>query len=784
MSRIIASVLCLTSLLTLAVSRAAADVPEALYIFPAGGQRGTTVDARIGGCNLHDSCPLHFDATDVQAPATIQRRETVWFEGPIVPLPESQKAEDYPNDYAAKLTIAPQAATGARWWRLSTSQGVTASKKFVIGDLPEIVEQEIDGTPLPVAVTTRVTINGRIFPREDIDVWTFRGRKGRTIRCEVEAARLGSPLDSQLEISDATGRRLAVSSDHNGPDSFLLFTPPADGEYHVRIFDAAYGGLQTYVYRLTLSEQPHITSLYPLGAKRGTKVKLELGGLRIPAAPQWPAIPQSAAADYVTNFQIGQESTNDVRLETGDLDELLEAEPNDSADRAVAISPAVIANGRIQRPGDADFWAIDAVQNEPVTIDLRANRLGSPLDSVLSIIAAAGTDVTANDDLSPTESDSRLRFVPPGTGRYYLRITDRSSHRGGPEFAYRLQVTSGGGPDFAITLPSDALSVDRGGSAKMRLNLTRLNNFVDEIQIVVDGLPPGVVLTGDKVGKNRNDANLTFTAEAGLPIKLHTCTLRGAAKIDGREVSRVAVLPTSRGEPSLDKLQLAVAMPTPFKVAGVFSLPYGYRGTTYVRRFGLERTDYDGPITVQLAEKQMRHLQGVTGPKVVVPAGGTEFDYGVALPPWMEMSRTSRSVVTASAQVDDGTGKKHWVSFTSVAPSEQIALIISPGPLSADIEPATITPTVETPSDVQVKIDRDAAVTGPVQVELLMPPHLRGVSAEPFVIPAGENAGVLRVRFTADAGPFNMPLTIRAAHGAGDQRIIAEATLEVVAPGR
>ena len=54
MSRIIASVLCLTSLLTLAVSRAAADVPEALYIFPAGGQRGTTVDARIGGCNLHD----------------------------------------------------------------------------------------------------------------------------------------------------------------------------------------------------------------------------------------------------------------------------------------------------------------------------------------------------------------------------------------------------------------------------------------------------------------------------------------------------------------------------------------------------------------------------------------------------------------------------------------------------------------------------------------------------------------------------------------------------------
>ena len=100
--------------LSVASAFAQSQIRHIETVSPRIGQRGTTVDARIGGCNLHDSCPLHFDATDVQAPATIQRRETVWFEGPIVPLPESQKAEDYPNDYAAKLTIAPQAATGAR----------------------------------------------------------------------------------------------------------------------------------------------------------------------------------------------------------------------------------------------------------------------------------------------------------------------------------------------------------------------------------------------------------------------------------------------------------------------------------------------------------------------------------------------------------------------------------------------------------------------------------------------------------------------------------------------
>ena len=99
-------------------SVAAADVPEALYIFPAGGQRGTTVDVRIGGMHLHDECPLHFDGDGVTVPETIRRTDTIWFEGPVIPQPDSQKAEDYPTDYAAKFSIADDARLGARWWRV------------------------------------------------------------------------------------------------------------------------------------------------------------------------------------------------------------------------------------------------------------------------------------------------------------------------------------------------------------------------------------------------------------------------------------------------------------------------------------------------------------------------------------------------------------------------------------------------------------------------------------------------------------------------------------------
>ena len=94
-------------------------------------------------------------------------------------IPESQRAEDYPKDMRGEVVIAHDADLGPRSWRLWTSQGATASRKFVIGDLPEIIEDEIDGDPVAVRVKLPVTINGRIFPRGNIDLWSFEDVSSR-----------------------------------------------------------------------------------------------------------------------------------------------------------------------------------------------------------------------------------------------------------------------------------------------------------------------------------------------------------------------------------------------------------------------------------------------------------------------------------------------------------------------------------------------------------------------------------------------------------------------------
>src|SRR4051794_17404878 len=95
------AVVALTLLATTAALRA--SPPVASYIFPAGGRRGTTVPVRVGGLFLHGRCSFEVLGPGIEAGRELRRTKTVWFEGPLLPLPESQQAEDYPQDLAGEV---------------------------------------------------------------------------------------------------------------------------------------------------------------------------------------------------------------------------------------------------------------------------------------------------------------------------------------------------------------------------------------------------------------------------------------------------------------------------------------------------------------------------------------------------------------------------------------------------------------------------------------------------------------------------------------------------------
>jgi hypothetical protein len=772
-------------LVVLFTSAIVADAPTVSYIFPAGGQRGTTVTFNVGGHYLHEQCPFQMIGPGVQASLTIKRADhTTWFEGPRIPMPASQAGENYPKDQVGEVVIGKNAPLGFRRWRVWTSQGATTTRKFVIGDLPEIVEEEIDGTPVPTRVVLPVTINGRVFPREDVDCWTFEAQQGKGYTCEVMAARLGSPLDSHLELRGPDGQRLAENTDAIGLDSRISFVAPETGVYELRIHDVKFGGLQDYVYRLTITDGAYVEGVFPLGWNRGEKLELELVGQNLGAGKATVTVPAAAGPTWLTRLEVDGRLTNTIQLEISDVTEYREVDKGDPTTRAL---PAVF-NGRIDSPGDQDTWWFQAAADQKIELEVRAARLGSPLDSVLMVLDAEGKELARSDDLAGGQPDSKLIFTVPADGTYQAQLYERFAFRGGPAYAYRLVV----GPvveaakDFQLVLTADTLSVNRGTEGKFKVTVKRQGGFDEEIQLAVEGLPEGIELSGDKIPKGKNETSLGFKVPEDAPIQVVPVKIVGTAIAEDASFKRVATQPAPTADDLLiDELTLAVAMPTPYKIVGVFQTQYSPRGGTFFRTYSIERTGYDGPITVSLGDRQVRHLQGVTGPTIVVPAGATEFTYPIKLAPWMEVGRTSRTVVMGVSLQDDGQGGKQKVSYTSNEQNDQIIILVDPGQLQVQVKPETVFYQPGKTLDVEFTVDRGRGLEGDVLVELVPPEHIKDMVAGPVKLAAGERKGVLRIRCAESLGShLNMPLTVRVTAMPGGNPYTAETTLSVLPPAR
>jgi hypothetical protein len=590
-----------------------ADPPVASYIFPAGGQRGKTVDFRVGGLFLHKQCSFEMLGPGVTASKQLLRTKTVWFEGPLLPLPESQQPEDYPKDFSGKVQIASDAPLGIRHWRVWNAQGVSPPKRFVIGDLPEIVENEIEGDPIPVEVQFPLTINGRIFPRENVDIWTFKAQKGQTFSCEVMASRLGSPLDSRLEIRDSKGRRIAENDDTFGADSFVRFTAAEDGSYQVRVHDISFRGGPEYVYRLTL--------------------KADSAGGSVPEKPR--------------------------------------------------------------------------AQSQPTR------------------------------------------------------------------------------PDFRLRLPTDVLTnvlgINRGSQAKFKVMAERQGGFAGPITLAMRGLPAGVTATPPLIPAGQAEAEITFKAESSAALRGSRLTIEGSAKIGDRLVTHIAQFPNAAGDgPQIDSILVAVTLPTPFKIVGDFDMRWAPRGTTFRRHYRLERGGFQGPIEISLADRQARHLQGITGPTITVPPGVNEFDYAIQFPPWMETGRTARACIMAVGTVKDRDGSEHAVSFSSAEPNEQLIVVIEPGRLSVETERNSLLVEAGKTVALPVRVTRGKSLRGPAKLELILPSHIRSISADSALIAADETTTKLLIHFASSLrGPFNTPLVIRATILDKGEPVVAETKVAV-----
>ena len=471
--------------------------------------------------------------------------------------PNSQLAETV----TLRLEIAADAAKGPRTLRLFGKNGVTNPLSILVGDLPEVSKPVATEPPpaSPPTIQFPVILNGQILPGQT-DRYAFHAVRGDRLVFVAQARDLIPYLadavpgwfEAVMTIQDAAGVPLASAQSFRfAPDPVLAFDVKETGDYTLQIRDALYRGREDFVYRITAGKIPFVTGIFPLGGYSGSEVKVEVLGWNLPRQRLSLTAPASEGIEKVPQLANGF-ATTDVAFASGGIPEISAVEPdNDQAHAEPVAFPAVI-NGRIDYPGDVDVFAIPCKKGSPVVAEVFARRLNSPLDSFLRITDAEGKQLASNDDLDDKESgllthhaDSRIDFLPPSDGVFYVYLSD-AQRQGGAEYSYRLRIDRPR-PDFALRVSPSGISGAPGAIVPVTIYALRKDGFSGEINL--SARPEGFVLGGGRIpaGSDSVSATLTFpeTAKGGVPQPLE---ITGSSEISGSQVSRKAV-------PADDRLQ-------------------------------------------------------------------------------------------------------------------------------------------------------------------------------------------------------------------------------------
>lgn len=539
--------------------------PHLGYLYPAGGQQGTTVEVTLGGQYLNGAETVYVSGKGVKA--TILRnlrpmpgREIQALREEIQQLAEKRQAgkltpEEISHLIALreKLTevtrppsspaiaenailqfvIAPDAEPGPRAVRVDTALGLTNPISFHVDRYHEFARPAqkvpipfvvINGaTPpqrparevgKPTEITLPAIVNGQVMPAIT-DRYRFQATKGQHLVVAAAARELVPYISDAVPgwfqavvtLRDTAGRELATA-DHFRfhPDPVLYYDVPETGSYTLEVHDSIYRGREDFVYRVTIGEIPYLTDVFPLGGKSGSKLKIETRGYNLPSRS-------------LTENLKGKQGLLSIGGLPFDVESMPEATPRPGL-RPQKVKLPSIVNGRIARPGEVHTFRIDAKAGEEIAAEVFARRLGSPLDSFLRLTDAKGHELASNDDVEDQGAgllthvaDSRLTYKFPAKGTYLLQVSN-TERKGGPEYAYRLRIGHPD-PDFELRIVPASLNIRAGATLPITVYALRRGGFSGEIALKLKDVPAGWTLGGAAIPAGEDHVRLTISAPAG-----------------------------------------------------------------------------------------------------------------------------------------------------------------------------------------------------------------------------------------------------------------------------
>lgn len=519
--------------------------PIVSSVSPPGGQVGTVVEWKLSGRGL----------------AKVRR---VLISGGGVELVGFAAGGD--TQRVATVKIAKEAAPGYRELRVEGPEGVSNFALVRIDTLPQAIEAEPnDELEQAQSLAIGSSVAGTVAAK-DVDHYRIEGSPGEAITLDLEARRVGTSISPVLTVLNAKGAALAQaresrSTDH---DCRLAATIPKGGVLIAQVRDNTYGGSESATYRLRVGRTPFATGMYPLGGPRGKPLTIAASGgnLRGPIAktitlPDTPGV----LVDPGPFEGPGGPVPAPMVVMVGDAIEVGEDPPSSSpSPPRNEIHVGMTVNGRIERRGEVDRYAMAVKKGQKFRIRLIAEPMGSWLDSVLTVRDKDGSALAENDDspLNPDmqgrrgvnflgvaqeSSDSLVDFEAPADGPITIEVADRYGD-GGPEYGYRLAVGETR-PDFAVNVlignpnaNGQVFTAANNRTVALAPGLFGVYNLAPGVKVPVnflvvpqgrpgpvtvraEGLPEGVTCAPVKVeilgpgakGGSPNQANATAKAE-------------------------------------------------------------------------------------------------------------------------------------------------------------------------------------------------------------------------------------------------------------------------------
>ncbi len=724
-------------LLLLAVPLLGAD-PQLQQMVPPGVQRGVETDVRLVGARLSDAAELLFYEPGIRVVSLV---------------PDESNA----NACIARLAPEPDCRLGAHAFRIRTASGISNLMTLSVGALPVIAEVEPNNDfaqPQPIPLGT--TVHG-VVQNEDVDYFVVDAKAGQRITVEVEGIRLGLTFfDPYLAILNEDRFVLAATDDTPlvWQDAICSLVAPADGRYIIELRESAYGGSGLSQYLLHVGEFPRPMAVYPAGGRPGQSLEVTWLADALGESAAQLTLPEAAGEEFPLFARDAQGiSPWPYPFRVVDLPNVLEVEPNNVPEQATPFEAPAALNGILSEPGDVDRFVFPAKQGEVFDVRVYARALRSPVDSVLDVAKLGGGSVASNDDSGGPDSYVRLRV--PDDGQYVITVRDHL-RRGGPEFVYRVEVTPVE-PQLSLSLVERTAFVDvtapvpRGNRLAVLVRAQR-DDFSGEVEMELEGLPPGVSSEVLPIVGDEADVPLLLTASPDAPLAGALVDLVGrhqgeGVSVEGRLRQRTSMV---RGQNNrevwnhyTDRMAVAVTEAAPFSIEVVPpKAPLVQDGSMELKVKAARAEGFTAPITLAM----LYHPAGLASPtSVTIPEGQTE----AVLP--LTASGTAKVgtwpiAVMADAAVDGGR-----VTVSSALTPLQVS--------EPMLKLAFSKAAVEQGASLNLALEVSVATPfeGAAQIELRgLPPH---VSSEPREIGA-DAAQVIFPIATTEQSPVGQHKTL------------------------